>query len=186
MNLNQRQSKRIFECLLICGLIGVPVFGQSLALKPQLGPGDFPLVHKNRAATIVISTGDFTVAQIAAADLATDIEKVTGRKPAVTSDSKEQIEYAVIIGTLGKSQLIDTIVKSNKLDASRIRGKWESYVIVTVERPLPNIKSALVIVGSDRRGTAFSELRVYQGENRLVPRTDVGSGARCLQASWKI
>jgi hypothetical protein len=58
--------------------------------------------------------------------------------------------------------LVDAIVKDSKLDVSRIRGKWESYIIATLDRPLPNVRSALVIIGSDRRGTAFGVYEVSQ------------------------
>ena len=37
----------------------------------------------------------------------------------------------------------------------RLRGAWESYLIATVRAPAPGIDRALVIVGSDRRGTAY-------------------------------
>ena len=136
------------------------VFPQSLSARSQFRSGDFPLVHNGKAATIVVSTADFKVTQVAAADLTADIEKVTTKKPTLITDAKEQIENAVIIGTLGRSPLIDAVAK--RLDVSRIRGKWESYIIATVERPLPNVRSALVIVGSDRRGTAFGVYEVSQ------------------------
>ena len=139
-----------------------PIAAQRLALKQQVSTVDFPLVYNGKAAPIIISTADFKVAHIAAADLGSDIEEVTGIKPVLTTDTKGQIENVVIIGTLGKSPLIDAVVNSRKLDVSRIRGKWESYIIGTVERPMPNVRSALLIVGSDRRGTAFGVYEVSQ------------------------
>lgn len=39
-------------------------------------------------------------------------------------------------------------------DVSGIRGKWESFIVATIEHPKSHTP-LLVIVGSDRRGTAF-------------------------------
>ncbi|MBV9880108.1 MAG: glycosyl hydrolase 115 family protein, partial [Gemmatirosa sp.] len=44
---------------------------------------------------------------------------------------------------------------SRKIDVSAITGKWESFFLQTVDNPLPGIKQALVIVGSDKRGTIY-------------------------------
>ena len=61
----------------------------------------------------------------------------------------------MIVGTLGKSALIDSLVATGKLDASDLPGKWESFVITTVANPVPGVERALVIAGSDKRGTIY-------------------------------
>ncbi|AHE53030.1 glycosyl hydrolase 115 family protein [Sphingomonas sanxanigenens] len=61
----------------------------------------------------------------------------------------------VLIGTLGHSRLIDQLAASGRIDVAPIRGKWESYTIQTVRNPAPGIREALVIAGSDKRGTIF-------------------------------
>lgn len=163
MNLYQQGSGYVSKCLPLMAftlLTTQVLLAQQLAFRTQFRTGDFPLVRNNTAATILVSTDDFKVAQIAAADFASDVERVTGTKPALKNNAAEKIDEAVIIGTLGKSPLIDSI--AGKLDVSRIRGKWECYIIATVERPTPNIKSALVIIGSDRRGTAYGVYEVSQ------------------------
>ncbi|MBC7722249.1 MAG: glycosyl hydrolase 115 family protein, partial [Pedobacter sp.] len=38
--------------------------------------------------------------------------------------------------------------------------KWESFIITVIKNPLPNVPQALVIVGSDARGTAFGVFEV--------------------------
>src|SRR6185369_1060922 len=40
--------------------------------------------------------------------------------------------------------------------------KWESFQIETVNNPFPNVENALVITGSDRRGTAFGVYEMSQ------------------------
>lgn len=61
----------------------------------------------------------------------------------------------LIIGTIGKSKLIDRLVENNKIDASELVGKWEKYLIMAVQNPMEGVENALVIVGSDKRGTIF-------------------------------
>jgi hypothetical protein len=138
------------------GRILVAVERPVILDSPKAG-GDFPLVFEKSTADVCVDAADFKVVQIAAENLAGDVERVTGIKPAIklASGSANFSKSAVLIGTLGKSVLIDGLVKAGKLNVSGIRGKWESYLIVTVQNPLPGVESGLVIAGSDRRGTAF-------------------------------
>ncbi len=125
--------------------------------KPEAG--DFPLVQDGQAATIVFSPDDFKVVGIAARDLAADIERVTGRRPVVGQGAAGP---AVLVGTLGHSPLINGLVDAGKLDVRALRGAWESFLITPVANPWPGVPSALVIVGSDRRGTAFGIYELSQ------------------------
>jgi len=127
--------------------------------------GYFPLVlQKGLVADILVDTNDWKVAQIAAADLAADIERVTGQKPALKQNAEGLQVCAVLVGTLGRSPVIDRLVKENKLEVKDIQGQWESFVITAVSDPLPGVKQALVIAGSDRRGTAYG---VYELSKRI-------------------
>lgn len=119
------------------------------------GSGDFKLVYKGQAADIYIEEGDYTVVRIAAADFSKDIERVTSRKPRIKHTTEVLSRHAVLIGTLGKSQLIERLMQSGKLDVIEIRGQWETFVQKVIYQPLPDVDVALVIVGSDRRGTAY-------------------------------
>jgi hypothetical protein len=113
----------------------------------------------------VIADGDAKVVGIAARDLAADIEAVTGRKPRVGSASgptAPTAPTAIIVGTLGRSALVDRLAASGKLAAGQLQGAWESFIVATVEKPLPGVAHALVIVGSDPRGTAFGVYELSQ------------------------
>ena len=61
----------------------------------------------------------------------------------------------MIVGTIGKSPLIDSLAASGKLDTAGVAGKWEAYVIQAVPNPMPNVELGLVIAGSDKRGTIY-------------------------------
>jgi len=124
--------------------------------------GDFILARGVDTADVLVSPNDFKVVQIAAREFAGDIERVTGKTPQLVSEPSRASRYSVIIGTLGKSPLIDSLVGAGKLDVAQLRGKWESFVVATVAHPLPNIEMGLVIAGSDRRGTAFGVFELSQ------------------------
>lgn len=153
---------RIYLQTLAVLLAACPIFSQQIAVRQVYRSGDFPLVDGNAPADIIVSIDDFKVTQIAADLFAEDVERVSGKKPKVTHPGAARSHNAVIIGTLGKSPLIDEIVQGGKMDLSVIRGKWESFVITTVKNPISNIQNALVVAGSDRRGTAFGVFELSQ------------------------
>ena len=134
----------------------IPV--ESLSLATDNAPGAFPLVQDHSAASLVASQEDAEVVRLALAALAGDIEKVSGQKPAMLAGTQSLPAYSVLAGTLGKSSLIDGLVAAGKIKPDAIRGQWERYIIQVVEAPLPGVKQAVVIAGSDRRGTAYGIL----------------------------
>lgn len=140
----------------------VSPFAQLAMTVRKDNPRDFLLANGKGAAPIYLDANDFPVVQIAADALAADIARVTDQKPSVLTTQPAPGDTAVFIGTVGKSPLIDGLVNQKKLDVSAIRGQWERYVIVTVNDPMPGIRQALVIAGSDRRGTAYGVFGVSE------------------------
>lgn len=116
----------------------------------------FVLSSQKKSVSLYVSQSDFAGVLRAAEDLRQDIGHVTDASPELitTNDFKGE-KTIVLIGTIGKSQLIDELIKLRKIDVAEINGQWESYIIQTIEKPLPNIDKALVIIGSDKRGTIF-------------------------------
>jgi hypothetical protein len=107
------------------------------------------------AAPIWVSSGDYWGVIRAAGDLQADVERVTSVKPVLSTDEKAPGSMAVIVGTLGRSAQIDAIAKAGKIDASLLEGRWESFLLKVVDDPLPGVERALVIAGSDKRGTIY-------------------------------
>ena len=114
----------------------------------------FPLSLPNSQASLFASDEDFEGVKIAAKNLQEDIERVTGRKPGLLTQAPSG-KSVVLIGTIGKHNSIDQLIANKKIDVTQIREKWEAYIIQVVEKPFPNIDRALVITGSDKRGTVF-------------------------------
>lgn len=115
----------------------------------------FTLSESGKSTTLFISSKDYPGIIRALKDLKTDIGKVTDIEPTIAFDELPLQKEVVIIGTLGKSPVIDQLVKNKKLNVNDITGKWETFIIQTVEKPLPGVDRALVIAGSDKRGTIY-------------------------------
>jgi len=124
----------------------------------------FPIVNtEKRAAPIRYDVADFKGAIRAIVDLQNDINSVTGIKPALLTNDVVQ-EYEIVIGTLGNSKLIDNLAKSGKLDSKDLKGKWESFVITTIDDSKKAGRKTLVIAGSDKRGTIYG---IYELSRQL-------------------
>src|SRR6185369_1398359 len=83
-------------------------------------------------------------------------------KPTVATDAPGPAPTVILIGTVGRSGLIDGLVKAGKLNVEAIRGQWEAFLIETVDHPLPGMDRALVIAGSDKRGTIYGIYEISQ------------------------
>ena len=125
-------------------------------VSEQAAAASFPLFAEGRAAPLWIASSEPAAGRKAAASLCEDIERVTGRAPELrVDDTPGTAERVVIIGTVGQSPLIDRLVRAGRLDVQAIAGRWEAFLHEVVENPLPGVRRALVIAGSDRRGTVY-------------------------------
>ena len=129
--------------------------GPGTYISDAAGPGRFPLVAAGKAAPLVVDSTDFPGVVRVVGDLQADIKRVTGVQPAIANDTVPAQGDVVLIGTIGKSALIDKLVSAGRLDVSGIAGKWETSLEQVVQNPLPGVRRAFVIAGSDQRGTIF-------------------------------
>jgi len=142
--------------LLMAGPVtAAPPQGLENLLTEEAGAKAFPLAGETSLADVYVDQADAKVARIAAGLFAEDVQRVTGRKPAVYHQKDALTDRAVLIGTIGRSSLIDRLIREGKLQVADIKDEWETALIQTVDEPLPGIDQALVIVGSDRRATAY-------------------------------
>jgi hypothetical protein len=138
-------------------IFAVRVFalGQVQYVEFKSAEDSFPIVEKATAANLYVDTNDFAGVVRAASDLQADINRVTGLSPAITNAKNGLGKNVILVGTIGKSELIDRLIKEKKIDASEIAGKWESFLIQVVPNPMRGVDRALVIAGSDKRGTIY-------------------------------
>ncbi len=124
--------------------------------------GYFPLITKSGDAStptaIMTDSDDFTGIGIAAENLSKDFGKVCGQDAILIKEQKGKssaLPSRLIIAGSAQSRLIKDLFKKKKLNESDLKGKYEKYVMTTVKDPMPGVEEALVIAGSDKRGTIY-------------------------------
>lgn len=146
--------KRLIFLMLITGLNAVCMAaGTNPFISKKYTPGSFCIAGNQKKATIIVSRNDWKGVIRAAGDLQDDIRKVTGTAATLLTD--QTVPMAIIIGTIGSSKIIDQLINMHKIDVTGISGSWESTLIEVVKNPMPGVDSALVIAGSDKRGTIY-------------------------------
>ena len=94
--------------------------GQPQYVQFSPTPGSFTIVNAKTTATIYVSSNDWPGVLRAANDLSRDVKDITGKTPNVISDAKPKGHNVILIGTLGKSQIVDQLVAAHKIDVSEI------------------------------------------------------------------
>lgn len=122
----------------------------------------FLLSNNFYAAPLIISSEESDGVKRIASLFQSDIEKVTESKPEIIIDEIPDNDEIVIIGTLGNSSYLSDLIKNKKIELSELENKWETFMIQTVEHPYPAVKKALVIAGSDKRGTIYGMLHLSE------------------------
>ncbi|MDR0864889.1 MAG: glycosyl hydrolase 115 family protein [Candidatus Symbiothrix sp.] len=123
-------------------------FAAEPFIVTQKTAGYFPLAVDGMPASILSDDSDKGVLR-AVNDLHEDMKKVTGYW------AQGYLSNAVIIGTVGQSAIIDQLIKEGKIEDQSLISKREKYIITTVDNPTRGIEKALVIAGSDKRGTIY-------------------------------
>lgn len=132
-----------------------------LSLSGKAQTERFHIAVKGITAGIIVDENDWKGVIRAAHDLGDDVRKVTGFPSQVrllSSDSPGMKQpKSIIVGTIGKSRIIDRIIRQKKLDVSKVKEQWESYIIDIVD-------GNLIIAGSDKRGTIYG---IYDISERI-------------------
>ena len=144
--------------VLLCMLVAVGsiyAIGQTRFVEFTGRTDSARMVSGKTAAPILVDAGDYPGVLRAVRDLQSDIERVTTIRPKLISDRPAQGSDLIVVGTIGKSRLINELVRQGKLDIAAIRDRWESSIIQVVPNPWPGVHRALVIAGSDKRGSIY-------------------------------
>ncbi len=94
--------------------------------------------------TVAMDKNDERGVGIAAENLCKDFGRVTGHEALLTYGKQADI----VAGTIGRSRVVDALVRKGVIKAADLKGKWEKYVIVVND-------GQIIIAGSDRRGTIY-------------------------------
>ncbi|MBO9659139.1 MAG: glycosyl hydrolase 115 family protein [Chitinophagaceae bacterium] len=136
--------------LLLFATMLLAVCGQAqLLISEKASPQFFSL----KDATICVDPNDHELVRQSAILLQTDLEKVTGIKPQISSTITAKT--AIVIGSADKSALISSLATKKTIDLTAINKQWEAYT-------WKSNNNQLIIAGSDRRGTAYGVFELSQ------------------------
>lgn len=115
----------------------------------------FPIVSTRMSTAIYQDGTEYPVVKKSIHLFADDVQRITDQRPSIISDIKKYQGNIILIGTLGHNKLIDDLVRTKELNVSAIKGQSERFIIQTLEDPFKKNQDVLVILGSDKRGTAY-------------------------------
>jgi len=134
----------------------IPDKKEQLIIKEKSFQGSFPIIKNKKAVPFLISANDEKVVELAANSFQKDINSLTGEIPPIVNNIPKKRDKIIIAGSVKKSKYIQKLIEENKFDSYHIEyDQRESFIISVVDNPFPGVKKALVIAGSDPRGTAF-------------------------------
>jgi hypothetical protein len=132
-------------------------------------------IYKNKkVADIYLEETAFSGVKKIAEKVCRDIELVAEAKPVLRTNPNVAADL-IIVGTIGKSAVLEQMAQQQKLDLSAIYNKREVYTFQVVNQPIPMVERALVIAGSDKRGTIYGLFHISEliGVSPLVNWCDV-------------
>ncbi|MCL2253893.1 MAG: glycosyl hydrolase 115 family protein [Lachnospiraceae bacterium] len=127
---------------------------------------NFNLLENNTIADLIVESSAPNGVKLVAETVLEDLHLVSGINPLLLTNAKDAIKDRVVIAmTFGQSALADYFVKNSFINIGDIIGKRECYIMKTVDNPFadcPRIKQALLILGSDKRGTIYGMFRLSE------------------------
>ncbi|PJJ08557.1 glycosyl hydrolase family 67 [Flavobacterium sp. 1] len=143
----------------ILTLITICFFSPLKAAEPfittEKKPDAVVLKEKSLRLSLFVNSGADKGVVRAVNNLQADFEKVTGEKPAIFSQINSPSSAFIIIGTIGTNSVIDDLIKQRKIDGKELKGKNEKFIIQSVKNPFKGVEEAIIIAGSDKRGTIY-------------------------------
>lgn len=110
--------------------------------------------EKGNCIPVIVEETAFKGIKRIASKAAEDMGKVIGTQPDVLGCYKGHTEI-ILFATVGKSPLLSALEKDRKIDLQGVKGYREVYGIYMVETPFDGVEKALVVAGSDKRGTIY-------------------------------
>lgn len=159
---------KLKQIVLIVGIILIESFSVKAAdktgyktpsqyIQHEVSKNAFTIVANGKASSIYVDSSDWKGVIRAAKDLSDDVRKVSGTKSEVVEKLQYPAKGVILIGTIGKSKIIDKLIADKRIDVSEIEGHWESFIIQTVD-------GNLIVAGSDKRGTIYG---IYDISERI-------------------
>lgn len=126
----------------------------------------FCIASKDSICCILVENSAFEGVKRIAKVLSNDISLASGKAPELFNDLSTVAGDSVIIAaTLGKSDIVDSLVSAGKVDILPLTDKREVYLIQSLESPFadhPEIKNVLLILGVDKRATIYGLFNISE------------------------
>jgi hypothetical protein len=150
-------KKNIYTALVLLLQAMMPLMAQDrFVVFENDNNSSFCISGEKQSCQIAIDNTDYDGIKIAATNLSNDLFKVTGKRPPIIENGSQHKDLpVVIVGSADRSSLIKNLIATKKLDGSKLKGHNEKFIIQTVINPFDESKKALVIAGSDQRGTIY-------------------------------
>jgi hypothetical protein len=141
-------AQLLARILLLSAAVGSPAFAEAGSA------GQLVLSDQTAVAYVTYDKVGGAPIEKVAALLAHDLSSLSGRQSIVAPNMKGVSGTGVIIGK-ADSPVIAALLASNHIDTTPIRDKWESYGRAVIPAPWDPQSNALLIFGSDTRGTIW-------------------------------
>lgn len=115
-------------------------------------PHHFPLITKGTPCSIVMDATEDEGIKMAITSLQHDIRQVCNNQPALLNNIPAK--RCVIIGSY-HSAIIQKLITAGKIDKEQLINKNEKFLLQVIAKPADGVDEALVIAGSDKRGTIY-------------------------------
>src|SRR5262245_13355549 len=115
---------KLMHGMLLILFLGVSSLSAANFVVTDPSPGSFAIAQAGDVATIYVDGNDYAGVIRAAGDLAEDVGRVSSVKADLVRATTDFKGRPILIGTIGKSAIIDRLVKEKKIDVGSIAGQW--------------------------------------------------------------
>lgn len=136
--------------LFLCAWLSISAAETFVSFLPNQG---FVWIQDGKALPILMDKNEYKGVWRAAVNLQQDAMQVTGVTPEIVSQIA--VKRAIIVGSVEQSEWIKKLISDKKIDGKALKGKTEKFIIQTIDNPFEGMEEAVVIAGSDKRGTIY-------------------------------
>ncbi len=157
MNIMKKRVLYAMACMMVCFLT-LPM--QAAERFVTNSPDGFAWIAGGKALPVLVDEQEDKGVLRAVGDLLMDAQRVTNITPELAYEARGV--KMLIVGSLENSKWIKQLVKAGKLPVGELKGKREKYLLLTVKQPVAGVDEAVVIAGSDKRGTIYGIYELSQ------------------------
>ncbi len=162
--INKKYLEKILRSLVLLAMALAPFWtvaqNKSSCVAFTNEEGSFVLAEDNGIAPVLIDSSDYAGIKKVGDWFLNDLQMVTGQTASLFHSELPASKQVILVGTIGKNRWIDQLIKEGKIEVSDMQGQLERSLTQVVENPFPGVGKALVLAGSDKRGTIYAMLNL--------------------------